>query len=72
VDNDLIIETIKILHHAGVAVLLSGVNPDIKDQAKKCRLTDVIAEDMICEDFNGAIRKACDILGSPVPEMRYG
>lgn len=58
-------DTIKILKHKNVIILLSGVNSEIKDELKRSKLTNLIQEDLIFDNFNNATQKALEILNTP-------
>lgn len=60
-------DTIKILNNKNIIILLSGVNPEIQEEFKKFKLTDVIQEEFIFDDFRHATIKACEILECAPP-----
>ncbi len=59
-------DTIKILRGKNIIILLSGVNPDIKEELKKQHLTDLIPETFVFDYFKDATQKAYEILECPV------
>ncbi len=58
-------DAIRILKSKNITILLSGVNPEIKEEFKKYQLTNLIQEDLIFDSFNNATTKACEILDIP-------
>lgn len=60
-------ETINILRKKNITIILSGVNPTIKEEFKKSHLTDSIQDDLIFDSFSKAIDKACELLDCPAP-----
>jgi SulP family sulfate permease len=64
-------ETIKILRSKDITILLSGVNPEIKEEFRKYLLTNLIEEDLIFDNFSNATQKACEILECPAPNSAY-
>lgn len=60
-------DTIKILRGKNITILLSGVNPEIKEEFKKHHLVDLISEAFVFDDFRAATEKACEILKCPPP-----
>lgn len=64
-------DTIKILRSKNITIILSGVNPDIREEFRKSKLIDLIHEDLIFDNFSDATNKACEILGCPVPKTVF-
>ena len=64
-------ETIKILTARQIKVILSGVHPEIKKDLIKYGLTNLITEELIFDNFNNSVIKACEILQCPVPVTKY-
>lgn len=63
-------DTINILRTKDITIILSGVNPDIKEDMKKYKLTELIQEDYILDNFNKATEKAYEILNYHRPEKK--
>jgi sulfate permease, SulP family len=61
-------DTIKILKSKNINVILSGVNSDIHEEFVKFQLTDLVSEELIFDNFNDAVKEACNILDYPVPK----
>ncbi len=59
-------DTIKILKNKNINVILSGVNSDIHEEFVKFQLTDLVSEELIFDNFNDAVKEACNILDYPV------
>jgi sulfate permease, SulP family len=55
-------DAIKILRNRNITIILSGVNPEILEEFRKNKLTNLINEDLIFNNFGDATRKACEIL----------
>ena len=55
-------ETIKILHARNITILLSGVNPEVKQEFEKFTITKIISKENIFENFNDAINKAKELV----------
>jgi len=54
-------DTIKILRNKDITILLSGVAPEIKAELMKFQLTKLIPVDLILDNFNDAVKKACEL-----------
>jgi SulP family sulfate permease len=63
-------DAIKILRRKNITVILSGVNPEIRNDFRKYQFTRLIEENLIFDNFNDATQKACDILDCPVTDLR--
>lgn len=57
-------DTLKILRDKKIRILLSGVNPEIKEEIKKYQLLKFIPESLIFDNFNAATEKARELTGS--------
>ena len=55
-------DTLKILKDKKISILLSGVNPEIKEEIRKNKLLELISENMIFDNFNRATKKALELL----------
>lgn len=55
-------DTIKILKNKNIIILLSGVNPEIKEKFEKYQVTALIPEELIFDHFRKATEKAREIL----------
>lgn len=64
-------DAIQILRSKHIAVILSGVNPEIKEEIKKHQLNNLIQEDLIFDNFSSATQKACEMLDCPAPDTIY-
>lgn len=64
-------DTIEILNSRNIKIILSGVNTEIKAEMRKNKLFHLVSEDLIFDNFNNAIIKACEILKYPTPETLY-
>lgn len=64
-------DTINILRRKNITIILSGVNPEIKEEFEKYHLTDSIKDELIFDRFSKAIDKACELLGCPAPSTRF-
>jgi sulfate permease, SulP family len=62
------VDTIKILRGKHITILLSGVNPEIKEELKKHHLSDLIQDAFVFDNFKAATQKACEILECPAPQ----
>jgi len=56
-------DAVNILRNKGITIILSGVNAEIREDLKKYRLTDLIQEELILDNFSKATEKAYEILG---------
>jgi len=63
-------DAIKILRRKNITIILSGVNPEIRNDFRKYQFTNLIEEKLIFDNFNDATQKACDILNCQVPDLR--
>ena len=61
-------DTINILKNKNINVILSGVNSDIQEEFVKFQLTDLVSEKLIFDNFNDAVKEACNILDYPAPK----
>jgi SulP family sulfate permease len=59
-------DAINILRNKGITIILSGVTVEIKEDMKKFRITDLIQEELILDNFSKATEKAYEILGLSV------
>jgi SulP family sulfate permease len=57
-------ETLTILHEKNIAVLLSGVNDEIKEELNQFGFNDVLNHDLVFDNFNPAVEKAKTLLES--------
>jgi SulP family sulfate permease len=55
-------DTIKILRGKNITILLSGVNPEIKEEFNKHHLIDLIQDAFVFDNFRDATEKACELL----------
>jgi sulfate permease, SulP family len=60
-------DAIKILRGKNITILLSGVNPEIKEAFKKHHLSDLIQDAFVFDNFRDATEKACELLDCPPP-----
>ncbi len=51
-------ETLKILQHKGVIVILSGLSVDIVKDLKKNKITNIIKKECLCDSFDNALTTA--------------
>jgi SulP family sulfate permease len=61
-------DTIKILKGQNIKIILSGVNPEIKEEIKKFQLTKLLPEDLIFDNFFVATQKANELLKVKLPK----
>jgi anti-anti-sigma regulatory factor len=45
-----------------VAIVLSGVRPEVRETLTKCGLVDIIGHDLVCDNFGEAVKKATEEL----------
>lgn len=55
-------DTIKILRHRNITILLSGIHPEINAEFKKYQITDLIKEEYIFDNFSEATLQARKLL----------
>jgi hypothetical protein len=60
-------DTLGILRNKNITVILSGVNPEIKLEIKKYKLTNLVSENLIFDNFSNATQKAYEIIECPAP-----
>ncbi len=58
-------DTLKILRDKKIIIILSGVNPEIREEIKKKQLTKLVPDDLIFDNFNNATKEACKIIEHP-------
>ncbi len=55
-------EIIRDLRIRKVAIVLSGVRPEVRETLTKCGLVDIIGHDLVCDNFGEAVKKATEEL----------
>jgi len=55
-------DAIRILRSKNITIILSGVNSDIQEELKKSKLTNLITEDLIYDNFCDATNKALSLI----------
>ncbi len=57
-------DVLSILRKKNISVIISGVNAEVKDELIKYNLTDLVAEELIFDNFKTATEKAEELLKS--------
>ncbi len=63
-------EALKTLGDKGIRVILSGVNPEVKSELKKNKLTELIPEGLIFNNFKLATEIAQEMINQPQSEKK--
>ncbi|MBN1648250.1 MAG: STAS domain-containing protein [Spirochaetales bacterium] len=56
-----LMNTLKILRHNGVAVVLSGLNSECREKLFRNDITGLVPEENICDSFKGAVARASEL-----------
>lgn len=51
-------DTIRIVAHKGIKIVLSGVSKDVKEELLKNKITDYVSKEMIFNNFSDAVAEA--------------